>query len=107
MITGHVERLLLAEMDYQAAQEFRAVAEQAVKLRERAVELHEVTEGQVPLAARQALSRVTLEYKRLNRICLRHAARRLDDSMRAEGMDSEMESYVILFDIQNPIVEPA
>jgi len=107
MSTGQTERLLLADMDYQAAQAFRAVAEEAVKLRERAVELYRAAEGEVPAEAQHALSRVTLEYKRLNRICLRHAARRLDASLRAEGQESEMESAVILFDIQNPIVAAA
>lgn len=102
--TGYTERLLLAELDYQAAQSFRAVAEEALKQREGAADLYRATGDHVPPATQAALTRVALEYKRLNRICLRHAARRLDASLHAEGQESEMESLVILFDIQNPIV---
>lgn len=105
MSTGHIERLLLADADHLAALEFRAVSEEAVKLRERAVELHTAVGGEAPLAAQRALAAARLEYKQLNRICLRHAARRLDASMRAEGKDSEMESAVMLFDITHPVLE--
>lgn len=103
MSRGHVERLLLAERDYQAAISFRAVAEEAVKLRERAVELYEAVESDVPAEAHSALQTAQLEYKQLNRVCLRHAARRLDAALRAEGTDSDMESATILFDIANPV----
>jgi hypothetical protein len=103
MSEGHIERLLLADLDYQAALEFRAVAEEAVKLRERAVELHVAVGSMAPTKATRALARAQQEYKQLNRICLRHAARRLDASLRAEGTASEMESAVILFDITHPV----
>lgn len=104
MSKGHVERLLLAEKDYQAALGFRAVAEESVKLRERAVELYATVESEVPAAAQRALELARLEYKQLNRVCLRLAARRLDASLRAEGKESDMESATILFDIANPVL---
>lgn len=100
---GHIERLLVAENDYATAKDFRAVAEQVVKLRTTAVELYTAVDQSVPDEARTALEAAQLEYKQLNRICLRHAARQLDVSLRAEGQDSEMESAVIMFDISNPV----
>ena len=103
MSEGHIERLLLAGLDYQAALAFRAVAEESVKLRERAVELHTAVGTVAPAKAVSALARAQQEYKQLNRICLRHAARRLDASLHAEGKVSEMESAVILFDITHPV----
>lgn len=105
MNTGHTERLLLADMDYQAAQAFRAVSEEAVKLRERALEMYTDAGSEPPEQAVRALAKARLEYKQLNRICLRHAARRLDASLHAEGRESEMESAVMLFDITHPVLE--
>ncbi len=107
MSKGHIERLLLAEVDYQAAQSFRAIAEEAVKLREAEAEAYTLAGEGLPERVQSALSRVRLECKQLNRICLRHAARRLDLAMHAEGRESEMESAVILFDIRNPVVAAA
>lgn len=103
MMKGHVERMLLAEHDRQAAQSYRAIAEEVVKMREKAVELHTAVDAHVPEEAQQALESARLELRQFNRICLRHAARRLDASLRAEGHQSEMESAVIFFDITHPV----
>lgn len=104
MTTGHSERMLLANMDYEAALSFRAVAQESVKLHERAVELHEAVGDAVPPHAQRLLETARFELKELNRVCLRHAACVLDSALHAEGQDSEWESAVILFDIQNPVV---
>lgn len=104
MSKGHVERLLLAENDYAAALSFRAVAEEAMKLRERAVELYEAVDGDVPTAAEAALESAHSEYNQLNRICLRLSARRFDASLRAEGLTSDWESATILWDIKHPVL---
>lgn len=103
MDMGHTERMLMADNDPQAALEFRAVAEAEMDLRQRAVELYEVVGDPVPDRAREMLAKATLELKQLNRVVLRHAARRMDNAKRAEGVDSEMESAVIMFDIENPV----
>jgi hypothetical protein len=107
MSEGHIERLLLADTDYQAALGFRDVAEEVVKLREQALELYTSVGSEPPAMVSKALAAAQREYKQLNRICLRHAARRLDASMRAEGKESEMESAVILFDITHPVAAAA
>lgn len=107
MSMGHVERLLLADTDYQAALGFRDVAEEVVKLREQQRELYTAVGSEVPLVVSKAVADAQREYKLLNRICLRHAARVLDASLHAEGKMSEMESAVILFDITHPVVEAA
>lgn len=103
MDMGHLERMLLADTDPQAALEFRAVAEEEMNLRQRAVELYEAVGDPVPDRARETLAKATLELKELNRVVLLHAARRLDAAKRSEGVDSEMESAVMMFDIENPL----
>lgn len=104
MDMGHIERMLLADNDPQAALEFRAVAEEEMNLRQRAVELYEAVGDDVPEHARAALVKATFEVKELTRVCLRHAARRLDMALHAEGKPSELESAVMIFDITNPVV---
>lgn len=104
MTTGHSDRMLLADFDAQAALSFRAVAEEAVKLHERAAELHIAVGDAVPEHTQHLLDTARFELKELNRVCLRHAARRLDVSLRAEGEDSEWESAVMQFDIANPVI---
>lgn len=104
---GQNERLLLAETDYQVAQQFRAVAEEVVKLWERAAELYTAVEDATPASTQASLDTARLELKQLNRVCLRHAARRLDAAMQSEGQDSEMESAVIHFEMTHPLTSAA
>ena len=101
---GHEERLMLADNDPQAALMFRDQAEEEMKLRQRAVELYELVGDPVPESTRNALNRAVFEVKQLNRVVLHHTARRVDTAKRAQGRDSELESEVMLFDIQNPVV---
>jgi len=107
MSQGHTERLLIADTDYQAAQEFRTVAEAKVRLRQQTADLYIATDSPLPAHVSMALQRAKRECTELNRICLRHAARRLDASLHAEGKPSEMESAVMLFDITRPVLEGA
>lgn len=104
MSKGHVERLLLADLDYEAARAFRSIAEELVRLRERAVELYTAVDSEPPAAAVMALQSARFECKQLDRVCLRHAARELDTALRSEGLDSDMESATILWDISNPLL---
>ena len=105
MSEGHIQRLLLAESDFDAAQSFRAVAEEAVKLY--AVGIEPATDQGIfpPSPAYRTWATAKRELKELNRVCLRHAARRLDAACRADGAPSEMESAVMLFDITHPVRE--
>ena len=86
MSEGHIQRLLLAESDFDAAQSFRAVAEEALKLY--AVGLEPATDQGIftPSPAYRAWATAKRELKELNRVCLRHAARRLD-AASAGGRD--------------------
>lgn len=102
MSTAHREQLLLAGKDFEIAKQFRSVAEAKLKLRQEAADLYVVTDMPVPPYTGEALSRAKREFTELNRICLRHAARLLDISHRAEGRESDMESAVMLFDIRTP-----
>lgn len=95
----------MAELDYPTARQYREKAEENLKLRKRLVDLYAQARPEVPSDARRALATAKLEYKHLNRICLRHAARRLDASLRAEGRESEMESAVMFWDVTNPLAE--
>ncbi len=104
---GQIERLLVAETDYIAAQDFRKLAEHSVKLYEENLGLYRTAGEDIPDEALRALDSARLEYQQLNRVCLRHAARRLDAAKRAEGEESEMESAVIMFDISHPVTAAA
>jgi hypothetical protein len=105
MTDGHIQRLLLAESDFDAAQAFRAVAEEALKLYAEALESDPATGIDRTSPAYRAWAKCKRELKELNRVCLRHTARRLDAAMRADGKESEMESQVMLFDITHPVRE--
>ena len=59
--------------------------------------------GAVPNEALLALKTARREYKELNRICLRHAAKQVDDAEKASGRTSDFESAVIVYDVRNPI----
>jgi 3-oxoacyl-[acyl-carrier-protein] synthase III len=104
MTMGHTERLLLADTDPQAALEFRSQAEEELRLRERTFELYEVVGDPVPERELHAMAQARIQVKELNRVVLHHAARRVDAAKRAQGLESEMESAVMLFDIENPVV---
>lgn len=105
MSEGHIQRLLLAESDFEAAQEFRSVAEEALKLYAAALEPYNESGETPPAPMFRAWAKARREVKELNRICLRHAARKLDAAYRAEGEESEWESRVIQFDISHPVRE--
>jgi len=105
MSEGHEQRLLLAELDYEAAQNFRAVAEELLNLHAVAMEPYNVSGETPPSAIHNSWAIAKRELKELNRVVLRHAARRLDASYRAQGQESEMESAVMQFDITHPVHE--
>ena len=96
------DRLLLADSDPQAALEYRATAEEVMETQRRIFEAH-MAEG-VPITPEIAGPYVTArrELGQLNRICLRHAAVRLDDARRSNGEESDLESTVIHYDLNNP-----
>lgn len=95
MTMGHVERLLLADANPDAALELRAIAEDESALLRREIALYVAVGTMVPerlVEAEQAAARGAEE---LSRVCLRHAARRLDDAMDAAGEPREMEAAVL------------
>ena len=104
MKDGHIERLLLAESDFEAAQGFRAVAEKVVTLYQVELDLQSATGGYTSgRDAYPAWAIAKRQLKELDRVCLRHAARRLDSAQRAAGVQSEMESETMFYDITHPI----
>lgn len=105
-MTTHLERLLLAQSDHQAALEFRAVAEESLKLRERALELHLAVYNEAPLEAVHARDIAWLEKKQLDRICLHHSAQTLDKAWQIAGWESDMASVVAMWDIIEPVSLP-
>jgi len=103
MRAGHAERVLLADVNYAEAQRYREVAEALVKVRQSEVDECLAEMAEVSPEALEKLSEAIREYKELNRVCLRHAAKTLDAQLRAEGRTSDVESPAILFDVTNPI----
>lgn len=103
MRSGHSERLLQADADSTAARTYRAYAESDVRLAEDVIDELRSRRGEVPDEALLALENARREYQELNRICLRHAARQVDDVERAGGRHSDLESAVIVYDIKNPV----
>jgi hypothetical protein len=103
MSTDHEERMLLAEYDVEAARSFRGVAEEVLKIQERAVELYAAIEDAVPDHVQRARDKAEFEYKQLCRLCLQHSARIYDEAHRAEGRFTDMESAVMLFNITKPV----
>lgn len=103
MSAGHAERLLLADGSAEEAKRYREVAEAVVELRQRALDESFDGVAEVRQDALEKLSEARREFKELNRICLRHAAKTLDAQRRASGQTSDVESEAIFYDITNPI----
>lgn len=105
MSAGHAERVLLADADYAEAKRYREVAKALVESRQRVADEYLAEKVEVPQEALERLSRAKREFKELNQICLRHAAKTLDAQLRATGRTSDTESAAIFYDIANPDLE--
>lgn len=96
-------QLLAAETDYPTARRLRDAAH--AELQRITYEAQNVHGTDSPAAEGlvRDLQGARLDFQLLNRVCLRHAARRLDAVRRAGGKASELESAVILWDIAHPL----
>ena len=104
MRTDHDYRLLFADADYASARAFREDADELLRIHTRLIELYIEVEGVPPQQAIDDFFVSRFQAAQLTRICLRHAARRLDTSLRLRGIESDWESQVIQFDIDRPVV---
>jgi len=95
--------LLQADADQKVAVAYREAAKCVVTACERMVEMYVEAQNDVPPHVTEDLATAKLEFNQLNRICLHHAARKLDASIRSGGANSDNESAVILFDAQHPL----
>lgn len=89
------ERLLLAGANPDAALELRSMAEDKCALVRREIALYVAVGAMVPERLIEDEEAATREAQELSRVCLRHAARRLDDVMHAAGEPSRMEARVL------------
>lgn len=97
------ERLLLAESDAQEAFDYRAAIDEFLDAYRRLAEAHHAVGEELPGDSVKAIVSAERELKRVNRICMHHAARMGDRDSLALGRKTDVESAVIHFDLANPL----